>query len=94
MFIFRVDPVISKTSIDITHRTVDPDREALEELKALRQLGTSREKLVEPYGANGLDRLEALEAVEKAQRSAAAKKALETVATGCTVRAQAKPVSE
>ena len=73
MFISRVDPVISKHSVDVTHRTVDPDREALEELKALRQLGTTREKLVELYGANGLDRLEGMEAVETAQRAAAAK---------------------
>ena len=42
MFISRADPVISKHSIDVTHRHEDPDRAALEELKALRQLGTAR----------------------------------------------------
>ena len=73
MFMSRGDPVISKHSLDVTHRTIDPDREALEELRALRKLGTSRDKLPELYGPNGLDRLEALEAVENAQRAAAAK---------------------
>ncbi|MGB6536054.1 MAG: hypothetical protein WBF58_08840 [Xanthobacteraceae bacterium] len=69
----RCDPAISKHSIDVTHRHEDPDRAALEELKALRQLGTPRQKLLELYGPNGLDRLEALEAVENAHRAAAAK---------------------
>jgi hypothetical protein len=36
-------------------------------------LGTAREKLLELFGPNGLDRLEALEAVENAQRASAAK---------------------
>ena len=57
----------------MTHRTEDPDRAALEELKALRKLGTPREKLLELYGPNGLDRLEILEVAETAQRAAQAK---------------------
>lgn len=69
----RVDPVISKQLIDVTHRTIDPDQEALEELRAARKLGATREKLLELYGANGLDRLEALEAVDNARRADAAK---------------------
>lgn len=69
----RVDGVTTKHSLDVTHRIEDPDRVALEELKALRLLGTGRDKLLELYGANGLDRLEGLEAVENAQRAAAAK---------------------
>lgn len=73
MVLSRADPVISKQSIDVVHRHLDLDREALEELKALRRLDTSREKLLEIYGPNGLDRIEALEAVENAQRAAAAK---------------------
>ena len=43
----RCDPAVSKHSVDVTHRPEDPDRAALEELKALRQLGTPREKLLE-----------------------------------------------
>jgi hypothetical protein len=42
----RVDPVITQHNIGVTHRIVDPDQEALEELKALRQLGTGREQAV------------------------------------------------
>lgn len=69
----RTDPIVSRHDLNVTHRTVDPDREALEELKALRKLGTSRDKLLELYGPNGLDRLEMLEATESAHRAAAAK---------------------
>ena len=47
----RCDPVVTKHSVDVTHRTIDPDHEALEELKALRKLGATREKLLELYGA-------------------------------------------
>ncbi len=73
MVLDRTDPAVSRHDLQVTHKHIDPDREALEELKALRKLGTSRDKLLELYGANGLDRLEGLEAVEQAQRSAAAK---------------------
>jgi hypothetical protein len=69
----RADPVVSHHQIGVTHRIIDPDQEALEELKALRQLGTDRTKLLELFGPNGLDRLEALETVDLAKRAAAAK---------------------
>ena len=69
----RLDPVQTKHSIDVTHRTIDPDQEALEEMRAARKLGATRAKLLELYGANGLDRLEALEAVDNARRADAAK---------------------
>ena len=69
----RLDPVQTKHLIDVTHRTIDPDHEALEEMRAARKLGATREKLLELYGANGLDRLEALEAVDNARRADAAK---------------------
>ena len=62
----RVDPIVSKQNIEVTHRILDPDQEALEELQALRQLGTSREKLIELFGGNGLARLERLEAADMA----------------------------
>jgi len=45
-----------------------PDQEALEELRALRQLGTPREKLLTLFGHNGLDRIEALEAADTSRR--------------------------
>jgi hypothetical protein len=73
MVLDRADPLISKHEAIVTHRHENPDQAALEELKALRKLGTTRDKLLELYGPNGLDRLEMLEAAEIAQRAAAAK---------------------
>ena len=57
----RADPVETRHKMEVVHRTVDPDQEALEELRALRQLGTSRETLISLFGHNGLDRIEALD---------------------------------
>lgn len=65
----RVDPVVSKQNIEVTHRVLDPDQEALEELRALRELGTSRDKLLDLFGGNGLARLERLEATDMARRA-------------------------
>ena len=73
MIMRRVDPEVNKYTVDVTHRVDDPDREALEEIRALRKLGTARDKLLELYGPNGLDRLEALEAADTARRAAQAK---------------------
>ncbi len=41
MVLKRVDPEVNKYSVDVTHRVDDPDREALEEIRALRKLGTA-----------------------------------------------------
>jgi len=73
MVLDRADPVDSRQFVEVVHRTVDPDQEALEELRALRQLGTSHEKLIELFGANGLDRIERLEATDKLRRANEAK---------------------
>jgi hypothetical protein len=64
MLLDRADPIETRShhTVDVTHKIEDLDREAIEELRALRQVGTSREKLLELYGPNGLDRIEALEA--------------------------------
>jgi hypothetical protein len=69
----RVDPVTTNQNIHVTHRHIDPVAEEIEELRALRQLGTSREKLLELFGGNGLARLEALEAADSAKRAESAK---------------------
>jgi hypothetical protein len=69
----RSDPVIAKQDISVTHRILDPDQEALEELRALRQIGASREKLIELFGENALPRLERLEAAELGRRANEAK---------------------
>jgi hypothetical protein len=75
MVLSRCDPVETRShhSVDVTHKIVDPDREALEELRALRMLGTPRAKLLEIYGPNGLDRIEALEASDRPVRGAGGK---------------------
>jgi hypothetical protein len=71
----RSDPIESHSrhNIEVLHRTIDPDREALEELRALRHLGTPREKLLDLFGHNGLDRIEALEAADTSRRADSAK---------------------
>jgi hypothetical protein len=69
----RTDPVVNRQDISVLHKIVDPDQEGLEELHALRQLGTSREKLIDLFGGNGLSRLERLEAADMARRANEAK---------------------
>ncbi len=73
MLLDRTDPIVTRQEIDVTHRTVDPDTEAIEELRALRQLGTSRAVLLELFGGNGLARIERLEAADAAPRAQQAK---------------------
>jgi hypothetical protein len=65
----RSDPAESRHKMEVIHKTVDPDQEALEELRALRQLGTPRPTLIELFGHNGLDRIEALERADSARRA-------------------------
>jgi hypothetical protein len=60
-FIDRADPIETKHRMEVVHRNIVPDEEALEELKALRSLGTPRTKLLELFGGNGLERLEDIE---------------------------------
>jgi hypothetical protein len=69
----RTFPPESRHTVEVTHKVIDPDQEALEELHALRHLGTGREKLIELFGSTGLDRLEMLEAADQARRAAQAK---------------------
>jgi phage terminase small subunit len=73
MVLDRVDPVNSHHSVTVTHKVVDPDQEGLLELKAARYIGATREKLIEMFGHNGLERLERLERAENAQRAVSAK---------------------
>ena len=73
MVLDRSDPQESKQLVEVTHRTLDPDQESLEELRALRMLDTPRPKLIELFGSNGLDRLERLEAADKVRRANEAK---------------------
>jgi phage terminase small subunit len=73
MLLARTDPEVARHDISVTHKVIDEDEEARQELAALRALGTTREKLLELYGANGLARLEAQEAAETARRASQAK---------------------
>jgi hypothetical protein len=73
MVISRTDPEVSRQDVNVTHRHIDPDQEELEELRAMRALDVSREKLIEMFGGNGLARLEKLEAAEQQRRAAKAK---------------------
>lgn len=73
MLLDRVDPVTSHQHVEVIHKHVDADQEAIEELRALRQLGTGREKLLELFGHNGLERIEALEAADANRRAQDAK---------------------
>jgi len=73
MLLDRVFPAETKHNVEVVHKTIDPDQEALEELRALRHIGASREKLIELFGGNGLSRLEKLEAAELERRAMSAK---------------------
>jgi hypothetical protein len=73
MVLDRADPVTSHSVIDVTHKILDPDQEALEELRAMRKLGLPREKLLELFGGNGLARLEKLEAADIDRRADSAR---------------------
>jgi hypothetical protein len=63
----RVDPLVGRSELQITTRHISRDEEDLEELKALRTLGATRERLTELFGENYLPRLERLEAKKAAE---------------------------
>jgi hypothetical protein len=73
MILARADAVVTKQSIDVLHRHVNADQEALEELRAARELGAMRQKLISLFGGNGLARLEHLDAADMARRAEKAK---------------------
>jgi hypothetical protein len=69
MVLARTDPETTLQNINVNHRVIDPDQEAIEELRALRTLGTPRSKLLELFGPNGLERLEAQELVHRSDQA-------------------------
>jgi hypothetical protein len=73
MSLDRTDPLESHQTIDVIHKHIDRDQEEIEEFRAVKQLGAPREKLIEIFGGNGLERLERLEAADTAQRARDAK---------------------
>jgi hypothetical protein len=68
MVLARVDPEVTTQNINVVH-SIDPDTEAVEELRALRHLGTHRDKLLELFGPNGLERVERLEALRRSEEA-------------------------
>ena len=73
MVLARTDPEVQQHDLQVSHRIIDADQEALEELRAARALGATREKLIELFGGNYLPRLERLEAAETERNSTSAK---------------------
>jgi hypothetical protein len=65
----RIDPTTTTHNLNVTHSVLDADDEAIEELRALRELGTPRSKLLELFGPNGLERLEARELVHRSDQA-------------------------
>jgi len=67
MLLDRADPLQTSHSISVTHKVVSADEEAIEELRAARALGATRERLLDLFGENELPRLERLEAAKAVQ---------------------------
>ena len=61
MILARTDPEIQRHDLHVTHKILDPVEEELEELRAARAIGATREKLLELFGGNRLPFLERLE---------------------------------
>ena len=69
MVVDRCDPVETRQSINVVHRHIDADEEELEELRAARALGATREKLLELFGGNRLPRLERLDLERRSDKA-------------------------
>jgi Xaa-Pro aminopeptidase len=69
----RLDPVQTKHNIEVMHRHVDGDQEALEEYRAARELGATEDKLRSLFGGNSLAKLQRLDAEDNARRAEKAK---------------------
>lgn len=59
----RTDPTVQRHEVEVTHK-IDHEQEALDQLRSLRALNVARDKLIELYGAFGLERLEKKLAIE------------------------------
>src|SRR5262249_16013354 len=73
MLLDRADPIETRHNMQVIHKVVDADQEAIEELRAARALGASRRKLPELFGGKAVRGLEGIEAGETASRADAAK---------------------
>jgi phage terminase small subunit len=66
----RVDPEINKQEISVTHEIISHEEEAVAQLRSLKALGVARDKLIEVYGAFGLERYEKLLAMADEKNNA------------------------
>jgi hypothetical protein len=74
MVLARTDPEVTRHDMNIVHRHIDPDQEALEELRACLKLNVPREELINNFGGNRLPGLlEQLEDADRERRAASAK---------------------
>jgi hypothetical protein len=67
----RAYPLTTHSHVTVEH--IDHDAEAVGQLRVLKGLGVTHEKLVEVFGTNGLTRFERLLALEDGKRADAAK---------------------
>lgn len=59
----KIDPTVQKSEVAVNVK-IDHEAEALNQLRSLLALGVAREKLIDLYGAFGLERLEEKIAIE------------------------------
>jgi hypothetical protein len=64
MALDRCDPITTKHLIDVTHRHLTLDDEAVEALRTMRAMKATREQLVDFFGEAGLARYENILAQE------------------------------
>ncbi len=69
----RTNPIETHHNVAVTHTHVSQDASDIAELRAMRSIGAPRDKLIELFGTNGLERIEALEAAEASSTAANAK---------------------
>ncbi|MGA8696884.1 MAG: hypothetical protein WB689_24215 [Xanthobacteraceae bacterium] len=69
MVLARTDPEIQRHDLHVTHKILDPVEEELEELRAARAIGATREKLLELFGGNRLPFLERLELQRQSEKA-------------------------
>lgn len=69
LILSRVDPEITKTDINVKVEVVDHTAEAVQQLRILRDLGTTHEKLEDFFGHSGLQHYERLLAEDDAKRA-------------------------
>jgi phage terminase small subunit len=82
VFVDRVDPVETRHNVEVTHKVVNHDQEAVDTLRYMRSIGASRAALEAHFGFTGLSRYERLLAIEDAAKSAAIEGDFTVVADG------------